>query len=149
MKKITFILLGLIISSLSGWCQMENQNIGKYKLKCGYLTRWGTDYITIDKIDGKTVSGKIGIDWSIGPEARMPMDWEIFYELNYSGKTIDNGNGFQFDVTVAQRLTYRFTFYFLWLDKPVLTGFLKLKPVKKEYGPSMATGAFAEKILPE
>ncbi|NPV01600.1 MAG: hypothetical protein HPY53_09495 [Brevinematales bacterium] len=148
MKTIKIVFFGLIIS-LSGWSQMNNQNIGKYKLKCGYLTRWGMDYITIDAMDEKTVTGKIGIDWSIGPEARLPLEWEIFYSLKYTGKIIQNGNAFQFEVNIANRMKYQFTFYFLWVDRPVLTGFLKLKPVKKEYGPSMVTGAFAEKITGE
>jgi hypothetical protein len=149
MKTFIIVFFSLIITAVSGWPQMDNQNIGKYKLKCGYLTRWGTDYITIDTMDGKTVTGKIGIDWSIGPEARLPLEWEIFYTLKYSGKIIQNGNAFQFEVTIAKRMKYQLTFYFLWVDKPVLTGFLKLTPIKKEYGPAMVTGAFAEKITEE
>ncbi|OHD56254.1 MAG: hypothetical protein A2Y33_00350 [Spirochaetes bacterium GWF1_51_8] len=146
MRKTIFAIAVIFISLCRGWSEMSDATIGKYKLKCGYLTRWGTDYISIDKADGKIVAGKIGIDWSIGPEARLPLDWEKFYEMKFAGKLSKDGNSFAFDVTVGGRIVYQFTLFFLWVDRPVLTGFVKIKPLKKEYAPVMTVGVFAEKI---
>jgi hypothetical protein len=75
--------------------------IGKYTLKIENDSHHGfANYIEISKIENNKVTGMIGIDWNLGPEARKPMDWEKLYEQSFVAEL--KGKDFGFAVDIAK-----------------------------------------------
>ncbi|MBP7653666.1 hypothetical protein KA977_09605 [Candidatus Dependentiae bacterium] len=141
--KCVFILL--LVSKFQADCFNGSKFNTKFSLIIHNTTHMGTDYIEIQNIDDTAVYGKVGIDWSIGPQAREQLEHEKFYILPFSAKLIDKDKGFNFEVNIANRKIYDFNLFFIF-DKelnPRLVGFVKIKNSKKNLFPPEIFGALA------
>ncbi|MFH1453451.1 MAG: hypothetical protein ABIH00_05680 [Armatimonadota bacterium] len=139
-----FLLLSFFLIQVITSVNAQTKSTGTYSLKINGVTRWKTDYITIKKINSKTVEGVIGIDWSILQEARLPADYEKMHEIPFTGKVKENGNCIEFTVNVANVKEYKFTLYPMeCLGKPALVGHVEIESLLSGGPPSIETGVFA------
>lgn len=121
--------LGCILTAEAG---MDQGFYGKYSLNVYQMSSYNTEYLQVTGSDETTVSGIIGIDWSIGPQARVPLPWEKFYEIPFVAKLTNDGSAFEFSVTIADRKEYRFHFFCAYNEfKPALSGYVEIRPFSK------------------
>jgi len=73
---------------------------GRYKMEIDGDSHpgWG-NYLQIQSVSKEKITGEAGLDWGIGPQARMPMDWEKMYNEPFVARL--TGNRFAFKVVVA------------------------------------------------
>lgn len=90
---------------------VEESAKGHYILRMEGLSRYGTDFIIITAVGTTGVSGEVGIDWGIGPQARTPQEWEKLYRMTFRAEKVHGGNAFRFTVEIAGRLRYEFTLF--------------------------------------
>lgn len=143
------ILLFLFISFNPLFALMESSYLGFYHLKMEGLSRFGSDSIELSKFGDQMVEGIVGIDWSIGPEARTPMEWEIFYKIPFQASLINDGNAFHFIITVARKSAYEFTLFPVQDegDEELLVGFVKVTGSQAKGSKNgRVFGVIAEKI---
>lgn len=123
--------------------QIDNNNyknfIGNYKMNIENNIRanfFDSDEIIIKKINNNEIKGEVVISWDIGPQARIPMEWEKTYYLSFSSNIINNN--IKFSVIVAEKYQAASKYEFnLYLEKenstPVIKGKLKIISIKDNY----------------
>lgn len=128
-RSVMSILLMLLLAGFASGADLaDTVRPGTYVLKMEGLSRYGTDFLVVRAADGKGVTGEVGIDWGIGPQAREPQEWERLYREAYRATAVSEGRAFTFAVTVAGRRRYEFTLFPVrdrqW--RPLLVGFVTI-----------------------
>jgi hypothetical protein len=105
-RLIVLIIFGILLFGLvscvpsSGGNIKEDRLVGRYALVIENDSHHGFgNYIEIESLGKGMIKGKIGIDWSLGPEGRAPLVWETMYESGFSAKLSDKT--FSFDAEAA------------------------------------------------
>lgn len=144
-KKFLFlIILFFFMIQMTGSAPAQTKFSGDYNLSIYGVSRWKTDYLSIKKIESKTVGGIVGLDWNIGQEARLPANFEKMHEIPFNGSVKKNGNCIEFKVRVADMKEYSFTLFFMeYLSKPAFVGYVEITPLKSSGAPPIKTGVFA------
>ncbi|GMT48483.1 MAG: hypothetical protein IEMM0008_0022 [bacterium] len=114
MKTFSYLVF-LIILSLSAFGNQDHGLKGKYTLYLPNQYGWHHHSITINKVSTKWIKGVIKLDFSIGPQARVPSPWEIVHSIpfraNYNNKT--KKLTFSVKVNLLRSHKYYFKGYFL------------------------------------
>lgn len=153
MKRTLLVLTAVVLFLSRPLFAGSDQSFrGNYYLNMQGLTRYGTDIIRIKTVSEKKVTGEVGIDWGIGPQARTPMAHEKYYNIPFEAKVIHGGNSFQFLVTVNKTTVYEFTFFFVYNRdyRNTLAGSVRVGPARKGGGGLTGTyGVIADRVLSE
>ncbi|MDH4127738.1 MAG: hypothetical protein OEV44_03220 [Spirochaetota bacterium] len=137
MKKLILIIF-LLILPIFLLSYGEKEFKGKYKLHLSGYPNSGyqNHFIEIKSISGKKITGIVGLDFSIGPQARMPMPWEKLHELKFNGKYNSLKRMISFSIDLhrgANTLKHTFKGYLTYIaNQKVIIGIYKIN--KKEEG---------------
>ncbi len=101
--------------------------IGKYRMVLGTDQGWQRHFIEIKTISSEIVTGVVGIDLSIGPQARMPLPFEKLYTIGFEGKIKNNSElifKVKLELATGTTVIYLFTLFYMPQieQKPLLVG---------------------------
>ena len=115
MKPGMFIFLFTVISLMwSGRTQAQSAGKMHLILSSGPTTSTTPNILEIVTAANRKISGKVHLQFSIGPEGRAPMAWEKMHVLAFSATATDTGK-VEFSVEVPQgnrKVVFLFRGYF-------------------------------------
>lgn len=153
MKNVLAVLAAVLLFAIAPvFAGMDQTFKGHYYLNIQGLSRYGTDILRIRFMSDGKVTGEVGLDWGIGPQARTPMEHEKYYNLPFEAKVIHGGKAFRFQVTVNRKTVYDFTLFFVYNRdyRNTLAGSVKVSPVRKGSGGLSGTyGVIADRVFSE
>ena len=115
-----------------------DQFAGEYRLMFHEDTGWHEHRLEITSITPERVSGKVTIDWNIGPESRMPEPHEKAYLVEFEAERESSSSAIAFEVAVGDfdQVTYSFQIYLMLHEKvPIAVGTVTVQLDDKKLGP--------------
>ncbi len=116
MKQFAFILTFILVSA-SGIGGARAQVAGKAHLlfSSGPTTSYTPSILEITSVENRKVTGKVHLQFGIGPQGRAPMEWEKTQVLPFSATADAETGKILFEVEVPQgnnKMRFSFSGYF-------------------------------------
>ncbi len=93
-----FLMTGILLVSSPVWAKPEAPV--HLILSRGPTTTYTPNVLSITQIGGKTIAGKMDLQFDIGPQSRLPQTWERTQSVTFSGKFVPESGRVEFSVKV-------------------------------------------------
>lgn len=104
--------------------------LGEYRLEIFQNSGPGKDHLILREVRPGVVIGELGLDWSLGPEARAPQPHEVFHHVPFKADVEEEGRSIEFSVTVAERQEFDFELSLAtWEGQPALAGTVEITQI--------------------
>jgi len=111
-------------------------------LSSGPTTSYQPNELAVTKVEGRKVTGKLTLQFDIGPQARLPMPWEKTHVLPFSAMLNPDTDRLEFTVEIPQgRQMLKMTFQGHFFPDGLFAGVYLVN--------GKARGAFYSKPLPK
>lgn len=112
--KFLLSLLFVLTMTFSAYSMFDSV-IGKYDLYFPDQASWHHHTVKIDSLEGNKVTGRLALDFGLGPEARKAMKWEKIHNIPFVGRYYPSKKEIRFSVSVylPEKVHYAFQGHFI------------------------------------